>query len=87
MNRSASYSVLLNFKKELNLNKEIKRTFISFLKRLVEKGKEYMAVSNSKEVNNPKKIFDIASILIDNLKEKSFTNNILEDLDKLKELK
>ena len=78
-------------KKELNPDRKAEGTFISFLRKLVKKGKGYIIVSNPKEVNHLDKTFkvydNIASIFTDNSKEKYSTSSILRDLDKPEELK
>jgi len=87
---SISHAVLSQLKKELDSNREPGETFISFLGKLVEKGKGYITVNKPEKIDHLDQIFkildDTASILTDNLEEESFTSSVLKDLDKPKEL-
>ncbi len=87
---STLHAVLSQLKKKLDPDRESKRTFISFLGKLVKKEKGYTTVSKPERVDHPdwtfKVINDTASILTDNLEEESSTSSILENLDLPEEL-
>ncbi len=87
---STSHAILSQLKKKLDSDRESRRTFISFLGKLIEKGKGYTTVSKPEKVNylnwTFKVLEDTVSILTDNLEEESSTSSILGDFDRPEEL-
>ncbi len=87
---SIPHTILSQLKKKLDSDRKLEGTFISFLGKLVEKGKGYTTISKPEKVDYPNWTFkvleDTASILTDNLEEESFISDILEDLNKSEKL-